>query len=181
MPIAALVHIAVGLGFAFLARDRVRADGPFAAPAFQLVLMHAGGVVAPIALYFYAAHPAWSWLYAVDPGHVPGLAILPLMVGHAALFVGAYYGGALLLRTEKKNLLMYVMGGVGLFTLIMILIVRSRLAVSTSYAGYHAGRGRALMEVPLGWAVVIAMLASAGSVLYVALELARDALRVRSR
>ena len=38
-----------------------------------------------------------------------------------------------------------------------------------------------MVEVPLGWAVVIAMLATAGSVVYVAFELSRDARRVRSR
>ena len=181
MPIAALVHLAVGLGFAFFARDRVRADGPFAAPSFQLVLMHAGGVVAPIALYFYAAHPSWAWMYMVDPAHVPGIAILPLMVGHAVLVVGAYYAGTLLMRADKRKPLLYTIGGIGVFTLILVLVARGRLGVSTSYAGYHAGRGRAIMEVPLGWAVVIALLARAGSVLYVALELTGDARRVRTK
>jgi hypothetical protein len=181
VPIAALVHLAVGLGFALLARERVRADGPFAPPSFQLVLMHAGGVVAPIALYFYTAHPAWSWLYLVDPGHVPGLAILPLMVGHAVIVVGGYYAGALLLRAEKRKVLVYALGGIGVAVLVLTLLARKRLGVSTSYAGYQAGRGRAVMEVPLGWAVVISMLATAGSVVYVAFELSRDARRVRSR
>jgi hypothetical protein len=181
VPIAALVQLAVGLGFALLARDRLRIDGPFAAPSFQLVLMHAGGVVAPIALYFYIAHPAWSWMYLVDPDHVPWLAILPLMVGHAALVVGAYYGGALLLRADKRKILLYILGGLAAVTLLITLLARGRLGISTSYSGYHAGRGRGVMEVPLGWAVVIAMLATAGSVVYVAFELTRDALRVRSK
>lgn len=180
MPVAAVVHLAVGLGFALLARDRVRADGPFAAPVFQLVLLHAAGVVAPIALYFYAAHPSWSWLYLVDPDHVPVLALLPLMVGHALIVVGGYYGGALLLRADKRNIVAYVDGGLGLFTLILILLLRDRLAVSTSYAGYQVGRGRQLMEVPLGWAVLVSLLAMAGSILYIAFELTRDGRRVRA-
>ena len=95
MPIAVVAHIAVGLAFALCARERIRVDGPFAPPAFQLVLMHAAGVAAPIALYFYAVHPAWSWMYMIDPGGVSALAILPLMVGHGVLVVGAYYVGAL--------------------------------------------------------------------------------------
>jgi hypothetical protein len=180
VPVAAVVHLAVGLGFALLARDRVRADGPFAAPAFQLVLLFAGGVVAPCALYFYAAHPSWSWLYLVDPDHVPALAILPLMVGHGLLVVGAYYLGALALRADKKKIVAYVDGGLGGFALLLILLMRDRLGTDTSYGGYQAGRGRALMEVPLGWAVLVSLLATAGSILYISFELTRDGRRVRA-
>src|SRR5262249_8190425 len=157
--IAAVVHLVVGLGFAWFARDRVRADGPFAQPSFQLVLLHAGGVVAPIALYFYAVHPAWSWLYLVDPAHVPGLAILPLVVGHAVLVVAAYYLGAMLVRADKRKPLVYGAGGTGAAALVLLLVARHRLAVSTSYGGFQAGRGRGIMEVPLGWAVVESILA----------------------
>ena len=38
-----------------------------------------------------------------------------------------------------------------------------------------------LMEVELGWAVLVTLLALAGSIAYVAFELSRDARRVRSR
>jgi hypothetical protein len=181
MPVAICVQLAVGLGFAWLARDRVRADGPFAVPAFQLVMLHAAGVVAPIALYFYTAHPAWSWMYLFDPSGVSGLAVLPLVVAHGGLVVGAYYGGGLLLRADKRKPFLYTLGGLGAAALVLILIGRSRLGVSASHAGYHAGHGRGIMEVELGWAVLIALLATGGSIAYVAFELSRDALRVRSR
>lgn len=181
MPIAVVVHLAVGLGFALAARDRVRADGPFAPPAFTLVLMHAAGVVAPVALYFYAAHPAWSWMYLIDPSSVPGLAVLPLVVGHAVIVIGGFYGGALLLRADKRKAVMYTIGGLGVLALILVLIGRHRLGISTSYSGYHAGRGRELMEVELGWALLVSLLATAGSIAYVAFELTRDARRVRAK
>jgi len=181
VPIAVLVHIAVGLGFALAARDRVRADGPFAAPVFYLVVMHAAGVVAPVALYFYAVHPAWTWLYLIDPANVPGLAILPLVVVHAAIVIGAYYAGALLLRADRRKPVVYTIAALGLVALILLLIARHRLAMSTSYAGFHAGRGRELMEVQLGWAVLVTLFAMAASIAYVIFELTRDARRVRSR
>src|SRR5205807_2307363 len=44
--VAALANIAMGLGFALIARDRVRADGPFGGPAFLFVVLHAAVVVA---------------------------------------------------------------------------------------------------------------------------------------
>jgi len=181
VPIAVVVHLAVGLGFALAARDRVRVDGPFAPPAFYLVLMHAAGVVAPVALYFYAAHPAWSWMYLVDPSSVPGIAILPLMVGHAVIVVGAYYAGALMIRADRRNVVAYTIGGLGFLALLLVLVARDRLGISTSYSGFHAGRGRELMEVELGWALLVSMLATAGSIAYIVFELSRDARRVRSR
>ncbi len=181
MLVAVVLHLAVGLAFAVLARDRVRTDGPFALPAFYLVLMHAGGVVAPIALYFYAVHPAWSWLYAVDPATIPGLAILPLVVGHAAFEIGAFYVGALLLRADKRTAVLYGAAALGLLALVLALVWRARLGLDTSYVGYQAGRGRELMEVELGWALLVSLLASAGSIAYVAIELMRDGRRVRAR
>jgi hypothetical protein len=179
--VAVVLHLAVGLGFALVARDRVRADGPFAMPAFYLVLMHAGGVVAPIMLYFYAVHPAWSWMYAVDPSSVPALAILPLIVGHAVVEIGAFYAGALLIRADKRKVIAYTAGGLGLLALIFTLVWRGRLGLDTTYAGWQAGRGRELMEVELGWALLVSLMASAGSIAYVTIELLRDGRRVRAR
>lgn len=72
IPVVALVNLLFGIGFALVARDRIRADGPFVAPAFHLILLHAAAVVAPVALYFYAVHPAWSWMYWFDPSKLSG-------------------------------------------------------------------------------------------------------------
>ena len=149
--------------------------------AFYLVLMHAGGVVAPVALYFYAVHPAWSWMYMIDPGGISALAILPLMVGHAVIVVGGYYVGALLIRAEQKKIVGYAIAGLGLTALIIVLLARGRLGVSASYADYRAHLGRDLMEVELGWAVLVSLMASAGSITYIVFELSRDGRRVRSR
>jgi hypothetical protein len=181
VPIAVVVQLAVGLGFALAARDRVRADGPFAPPAFTLVLLHAAGVVAPVALYFYAAHPAWSWMYLIDPSSVPGLAVLPLIVGHAVIVIGAFYGGALLLRADRRKVVVYTIGGLSALALVLVLIGRGRLGISTSYSGFQAGRGRELMEVELGWALLVSLLATAGSIAYVVFELSRDSRRVRAK
>ena len=98
-----------GIGFALIARDRLKADGPFASPAFHLVALHAAVVVAPIALYFYAVHPAWAWMYWVDPAKLAALFVLPLMVGHAALVIGGWYISSFLIR---KNLQGAVLCGI---------------------------------------------------------------------
>lgn len=167
-----------GLGFALLARDRVRADGVFSIPVFVLVLQHAAAVSA-IALYFYAVHPAWAGMYFFDPSHVSGLLVVPLMVGHAALVVGAFYGGAQLLRRKPLAPTLYTGGGLLLMTLLLGVFGRARLVTAADYNGYAAHRGVALFSVELGWSVLVATLALVASAAYVAIELLRDGRRVR--
>jgi hypothetical protein len=181
IPVVALVNLLFGIGFALIARDRIRADGPFAAPAFSLVALHAAAVVAPVALYFYAVHPAWSWMYWFDPKALAGIAVLPLMVGHGVLVIGGWYGASLLLRRGYLAPLLYVTGAVGLVLLIVVVAGSQRLSTATDYLGWQASQGTSLFAVQLGWAFVVSLMALLGSAIYVAIELGRDGRRVRSR
>ncbi|NVB85133.1 MAG: hypothetical protein HOV81_42600 [Kofleriaceae bacterium] len=176
-----MVNLLFGIGFALVARDRLKADGPFASPAFHLVALHAAAVVAPLALYFYAVHPAWAWMYWVDPAKLAGVFVLPLMVGHAALVIGGWYASALLIRKGLQGALLYVAGAIALFLLILIAVGIGRLTTAADYPGYAAHKGVSLLKVRLGWAFVISLLALFGSAVYVAIELGRDGRRVRSR
>jgi hypothetical protein len=170
-----------GIGFALIARDRVRADGPFSSPAFPLVVMHAAAVVAPIALYFYAVHPAWAWMYWVDPAKLATIFVLPLMVGHAALVVGGWYVSSLLIRKGLQGALIYGAGAIALFLLVLVVVSINRLATASDYLGYDAKKGVSLFQVQLGWAFVVSLLALFGSAIYIAIELGRDGRRVRAR
>jgi hypothetical protein len=161
-----------------LARDRVRADGAFAVPSFVLVLQHAAAVAA-VALYFYAVHPAWSGMYFFNPENISSLVVLPLMVGHSALVVAAWYGAARLLRRGHLMPLLYTGGGLVLVTLLLGVLGRARLVTAADYSGYATHRGVALFSVELGWAVLVATLALVASAAYVAFELHRDGRRVR--
>jgi hypothetical protein len=181
IPVVALVNLLFGIGFALIARDRIRADGPFAAPAFPLVALHAATVVAPVALYFYAVHPAWSWMYLVNPQKLAGVAVLPLMVGHGMLVIGGWYGTALLLRRGYLGALFYVAGALALLLLILVVGGIQRLSTATDYPGWQASQGTSLFAVQLGWAFVVSLMALFGSAIYIAIELGRDGRRVRSR
>jgi hypothetical protein len=181
IPVVALVNLLFGIGFALIARDRIRADGPFAAPAFPLVALHAAAVVAPVALYFYAVHPAWSWMYWFNPKELAGIAVLPLMVGHGVLVIGGWYGASLLLRRGYLAALLYVAGAVGLVLLVVVVAGSQRLSTATDYLGWQASQGTSLFAVQLGWAFVVSLMALFGSAIYVAIELGRDGRRVRSR
>jgi hypothetical protein len=170
-----------GIGFALIARDRIKADGPFAAPAFHLVVLHAAAVVAPVALYFYAVHPAWAWMYWFDPQKLAGVAVVPLMVGHAGLVIGAWYVAAVLIRKNLQGALFYVGGGLALTLLVLVVAGLNRLGTAADYVGYKTHHGVSLFAVQLGWAFVVSLLALFGSAIYVAIELGRDGRRVRAR
>jgi hypothetical protein len=138
-------------------------------------------VVAPVALYFYAVHPAWSWMYWVNPRRLAGVVVLPLMVGHAALVIGGWYGAALLLRRGYQNAVFYAGGTVAVMLLIVAAAGIRRLSTATDYPGWQAHQGVSLFAVQLGWAFVVSLLALFGSAIYVAIELGRDGRRIRSR
>jgi len=181
IPVVALVNLLFGIGFALIARERIRADGPFASPAFPLVSLHAAAVVAPIALYFYAVHPAWSWMYWLDPRKLSGIAVLPLMVGHATLVIGGWYIAAMLLRRGFQNAILYAGGVLTIILLVLVGVSMDRLSTAADYAGWEAHQGISLFAVQLGFAFVVSLLALFGSAVYVAIELGRDGRRVRSR
>lgn len=175
------MNLLFGIGFALIARERLRVEGPFVSPAFPLVAMHAATVVAPIALYFYAVHPAWSWLYWFEPRKLSGIAVLPLMVGHAVLVVGGWYLAAVLLRRTFINAVLYIGGVLTLALLVLVVASLKRLATAADYAGFHGGKGTSLFNVQLGWAFVVSLLAMVGSAIYVAIELRSDGRRVQAR
>jgi hypothetical protein len=146
------------------------------------VILHAAGVVAPVALYFYAVHPAWAWMYWINPEKVAGVAVLPLMVGHAALVIGGWYVASLLLRRGYQGALLYVTGAIALLLLVLVVGGINRLSTATDYVGWESQRGvTPLFAVRLGWAFVVSLMALFGSAIYIAIELGRDGRRVRSR
>lgn len=181
MLVAILVELGLALAFALVARDRIRADGPSAPPAFLLVAAHAAVVTLPVAFYFYAVQPAWTWHYLIDPAKVPALAILPLVVAHGLVVVGGWYLGAHLVRSERRRLHLYLLGAVGLAVVVAVAILFPRLTAASTYRGYQVGAIGRPMSVELGWAVLVATVATIAAAAYVGFELARDGRRVRAR
>lgn len=180
-PMAWLYHLGLGLGFALAARGRLRADGTYAAPAFAIATAHVGLVVVPLACYFYLVHPAWTWLYWLDPERVPTLAVVPLVAVHAGLVLAGWHLGALLVRRHRLRLGVWLLGGLGAALLLMAALTLPRLGTAASYAEYHRGAGHGLMRVELGWAVLVSLVAGSITAGYTVIELARDGRRARSR
>lgn len=180
MIAVAFANLAVGLILAWAARERVRAEGPFVSPAFPMVLVHLGGFVIPVTLYFYFAHGDWAWLYLLDSARIPLLALLPLAIVHALLVFGGWYAGAALVRADRVRALLWTALAVtGVFALAVLAAWR-RLLTATTYAGWRRGDTFGLMRVELGWALLVAVAASVGVLVYLLLELRQDGRRVRS-
>jgi hypothetical protein len=181
MLLGLFFHASLGLIFALCARERLRADGPAASPSFLLVAMYTGFLVVPITFYLYAVHPAWSWMYWVDPDKVPALLLVPIVVGHAAVLLGSFYGGGLLIRADRRPFLMYGAAASGAVAVVGVLVFRGRLGTYASYAGWKHGAGRPLLDVKLGYVLIALVLALGAAGTFVMLELVRDSRRARSR
>lgn len=181
MPIELVFNIALGLGFAYCARDRVRADGPFAYPAFPLLAAFSGIVVLPVALYLFLAHPSWSWMYLVDPDDVPAIAVVPMLTLQAGTIFGGWYAGARLIRAGQVRAVLISAAVVPGVLLIALALTWGRLGRYGTYGEYRDGRALPLMDVKLGYVLVGLMVGIVASAAFTAVELSRDSRRVRTR
>lgn len=150
-------------------------------PSFLLVLTFVGLVVAPATLYVYLVHTSWSWGYLVDPGRVPPLAVVPVLVAVAGALVLGWYLGGWLLRSGRKRALAYVAGGLGVAIVVGVAVLWSRMTQYGSFQAWESGTARGLMDVKLGYVLVVLLLAATAAAAYVSLELVRDSRRVRAR
>jgi hypothetical protein len=163
------------------ARERVRADGPFASPAFPLVLVFLGLIALPTALYLYWAHPAWSWLYLLDPALVPTIMVVPMLVAQGGALLGAWVVGTALLRADRDRVLFGALAGASVALVALGLLLSDRLGAYGSYEVFMAGVAVGLLEVKLGYVLIAILLGLGAAAAFVAVELLRDGRRVRLR
>lgn len=138
-------------------------------------------ILVPTTFYLYVAHPSWAWLYMIEPEGIPGFAILPLVVSHAAMMVGGWYLGARLVIADRHKLATYIAAGGALISVLGVVLLWGRLGHYGSYREYHDGRAIELMDVKLGYVLVALLLAIVSSATFVAIELVRDSRRAVSR
>jgi hypothetical protein len=181
IPLNLVFNACLGLAFAVVARDRIRADGPFAQPSFSVVLLFAGIILAPFTLYLYAAHGAWTWMYLVDPRRVPSLALIPLLVLHAGALVVGWYVGCRLVRANRAKQALYAAGGGAAAIALLVLVLWGRLGYYGTYGEWADERALPIMDVKLGYVLIALVLGVAMAAVLTALELARDSRRVKSR
>ncbi len=171
----------LGLLFALLARDRVRADGLFATPAFGFVATFAALMVAPGALYLAWAHPDWSWMYLVDSSTLSAILAPAWAIVCAGALLAAWMAGGLLTKAGHPRRAVITTSVLGLVLLAVVVGLADRLASYGTYETFAHGVGFGLLEVKLGYVLIVLALAVAAAASHVALELARDSRRVRAR
>ena len=150
-------------------------------PAGLLVLMFAGLIAMPAAFYLYLTHPAWSWLYLLDPAGLSDLLVVPVAIGQASAVLGAWSLGALLCRRGRMRVLPLAIAAVAVILAGLILGLANRLGVAGSYQAQAAGLAAGLMETRLGYALIALTLGQVLAALFVSVELTRDSRRARLR
>ena len=176
-----LVSGCLGLVFAIFARDRIRADGLFGMPAFGFVATFGALIVIPAALYLSWAHADWSWMYVVDASSLSAV----LGSGWALAQVGALLAGwalgGRLVRSGNDRGAVIAIAATGAAILASITALADRLTLYGTHETFAHDVGLGLMEVKLGYVLVVLALAVAAASAQVCLELARDSRRVRVR
>ncbi|MEM9488998.1 MAG: hypothetical protein AAGC55_07635 [Myxococcota bacterium] len=167
--------------FVLCARERIRVDGIFPLPAFLLVLIFIGAAAMPISIYLFSVHPAWSWMYLIDPHRVSDLLVVVVVLMQCGIVVAGWYLGAYLLQNSKKHAIFYAIAGSGAVLVLAMLIFAGRLGSYGTYQEFGLGETEGLMEVKLGYILIALVLGLGAAAGFVALELIRNARRVRTR
>jgi hypothetical protein len=163
-----------GLVLAAAARALIRAHTGtmLECSALRVALVYTGLVLCPAALYFYLAHPDWSWMYLVDPHRVPRVVVALLVLGYTASLVGGFAAGYALTRAGKFRELHGVIVTVGTVALVMVVLARQRVF---NYGTYDDWQGHSGLQwvghVKLGYALVVVAIASASALAYAGYQL----------
>ena len=159
----------------------MRASGAFASPAFPLVLVFLGLIALPTSLYLYWVHPAWSWLYLLDPARVPPIMVVPVLVAQCVALLGAWRVGAALIRADRDRALLGTLAGAIVTLAAVGLLLSARLGAYGSFQVFEAGAAVGLLEVKLGYVLMAILLGLGAAGAFVAVELLRDDRRARAR
>jgi hypothetical protein len=180
VPFDLILSVSIGLVFAVSARVLFASGESPWGRELAAVLSFEAIIFWPVALYFILVHPAWAWMYLVDPSRLPfGVSLLVLVADVAAL-LGGYLLGWLLLRQRRERLLYGLLGGMGLVLIIFLIICRGRLMHSGSFDEYHAGHASTVGEGKIGWALAATATGVAAAVVLVGFTLWEQGKRSRN-
>jgi hypothetical protein len=180
VPFDLIFSVFVGLVFAACARVQFTGGGSPWGRELMAVLSFEGIIVWPVALYYYWVHPAWSWMYFVDPDRLPPGVGLLVMLAYVATLLGGYLGGWALLRARKDRALVGVLATVALVLVVFLIACRARLTHSGTYEEYRAGHALSVGEGKLGWALAATSTGVAIAIVLVGFTLWEQGKRSRS-
>ena len=174
IPFDLLLCTLCGLVLAYSARALIRAHTGsfFECAALRVAGVYTALVVWPAALYFYMAHPDWSWMYWVDPHRVPRLTVVLVMIAYGGALVGGFAAGYALVRAGKFMQLFGAMGGVAVVMGLLVGILHRRFFHWGTFDDYRGnGPMYALGQVKLGYSLIVVGVATACALAYACWQL----------
>jgi hypothetical protein len=143
-PLAPLIGFALGVGFAWFAREdlsRSPATAGIASRSLAIVLLFAALVFAPVSAYFLAFESDWSYAYLVDTRRIPSAFQLGLVVLDTASTPAGFLMAARYAKLKKlRPMLVLALPGLAL-ALGCVAFTADRLSVQASYAQFHGDFG----------------------------------------
>ncbi|HVJ94017.1 MAG TPA: hypothetical protein VM580_29710 [Labilithrix sp.] len=161
LPLALPIGLLVGMSLAWLARvELARSDVPLVLARPFLVAAALGAIVyGPVVAYFVMLHGDWAYLYLVRSSRIPSavdLTLIFLAAAHVPLGFALASPWAI---AKRGSALLKVGAVIGAIVVLTCTLAARRLAVSASFAQYHAGFGvMPLAKTPLGRGVLLSWL-----------------------
>ncbi|HEX4462487.1 MAG TPA: hypothetical protein VIA18_31135 [Polyangia bacterium] len=180
VPFDLILSVFVGLVFAACARVQFANGGTPWGRELAAVLSFEGIIVWPTALYFYLVHPAWSWMYLIDPARLPWGILSLVLLAYVTTLLGGYLGGWALVRVGKEKILFAALAVVGVGLVVFLIVARGRISHTGTFEDFHAGHALALGEGKLGWALAASSTGVAIAVVLVGFTLWEQGKRSRS-
>ena len=109
----------------------------------------------PAIAYLGAVHPAWSWLYLVEPSRLPVGTLALAIVGAAAATAAGYLSGWALIKARRLRELVGLMGVVAVGLVVTAVVVRARLAQAGTFGEWVAHEPAPLGARKLGLALAV--------------------------
>ena len=158
LPLALPIGLLIGMSLAWLARiELARSEVPLVLARPFLVAAALGAIVyAPVVAYFVAMHGDWAYLYLIRFSRIPSAVDLTLVVLAAAQVPLGFALASPWAMAKRGPALLKIGVVIGVLLLAGCIIASRRLAVSASYAQFHAGFAvMPLGKTPLGRAVLL--------------------------
>src|SRR5262249_5232624 len=138
VPFDLILSVFIGLVFAACARVQFAGGGTPWGRELAAVLSFEGIIIWPVALYFYLVHPAWSWMYLIDPARLPWGIVVLVLLAYVATLLGGYLGGWALLRVRKEKALYAALAVLGVTLIVFLIAARGRISHAGTYDEFHA-------------------------------------------
>lgn len=179
-PFAPWIGFLLGVAFAWAAAEDLIRAGSAISRALVVVSLFGVMVFAPVAAYFLAFAPDWSWAYAIDAQRLPGSLDSALVLLDAASVPAGFVAAARYAKQSRTGPLLRLIALPVSVVALLLLLTLPRLGVEASYSQYHGDFGvRSVSGGPLGYSLLWMALVLGGGVAWTASWLRRSARAAR--